>query len=116
MDNSSHELVITVNVTCMMVLASIYLSISARLPSPHVSFVHVFSPELVFSFISSLFLKSCPPTATIKTIEIWLLFNLAYPFLVIMVNIMLQVSNKRLVYVLIDSIREQRREKRQGRR
>ena len=47
----------------MMVLASIYLSVSASLPT----------------------------TAEIKPVEIWLLFNLAYPFLVILVNIFLQV-------------------------
>ena len=47
----------------MMVLASIYLSVSASLPS----------------------------TANIKPVEWWLLFNLAYPLLVIMVNVVLQV-------------------------
>ena len=49
--------------TSMMVLASIYLSVSSSLPS---------SPN-------------------IKPVEIWLLFNLAYPFLVIIVNVLLQV-------------------------
>ena len=58
-----YELIITVNITCMMVLASVYLSVSASLPS----------------------------TQTIKPVEIWLLFNLAYPFLVIMANIIKQV-------------------------
>ena len=53
----------------MMVLASIYLSVSASLPNAY----------------------------GIKPVEIWLLFNLAYPFLVIMVNIFLQV----LLYLLI---------------
>ena len=47
----------------MMVLASIYLSVSASLPN----------------------------TYGIKPVEIWLLVNLAYPFLVILVNIFLQV-------------------------
>ena len=49
--------------TSLMVLASIYLSVSSSLPS---------SPN-------------------IKPVEIWLLFNLAYPFLVIIVNVLLQV-------------------------
>ena len=47
----NYELVISVNITCMMVLASVYLSVSGSLP----------------------------PTAAIKTVEIWLLFNLTYP-------------------------------------
>ena len=50
----------------MMVLASIYLSVSASLPN----------------------------TYGIKPVEIWLLFNLAYPFLVILVNIILQVPSR----------------------
>ena len=49
----------------MMVLASIYLSVSSSLPS----------------------------TPNIKPVEVWLLFNLAYPFLVILVNIVVNVSN-----------------------
>ena len=47
----------------MMVLASIYLSVSTSLPS----------------------------TPNIKPVEFWLLANLAYPFLVILVNVALQV-------------------------
>ena len=60
----NYELVITVNITCMMVLASVYISVS----------------------------NSLPVTAAIKHIEIWLLFNLAYPVMVIVVNIILQVN------------------------
>ena len=60
---SKCDLVITVNVTCMMVLASVYLSVSTSLPS----------------------------TQAIKPVEVWLLFNLAYPLLVITTNILLQV-------------------------
>ena len=59
----TYEFIITVNITCMMVLSSIYLSVSTSLPT----------------------------TAAIKPVEIWLLFNLAYPFLVIMINIVVQV-------------------------
>ena len=58
-----YSMIITVNMTCMMVLASVYLSVSASLPS----------------------------TAEIKPVEVWLLFNLAYPLLVIIVNVLLQV-------------------------
>ena len=63
--DSKYDLVITVNITSMMVLASIYLSVSTSLPS----------------------------TPNIKPVEIWLLFNLVYPFLVILINICLSVSN-----------------------
>merc|ERR1712142_1115964 len=52
--NDSYELLITVNITCMMVLASVYLSVSSSLPS----------------------------TPNIKPVELWLLFNLAYPFFI----------------------------------
>ena len=62
--HNKYDILFTVNITCMMVLASIYLSVSASLPN----------------------------TYGIKPVEIWLLFNLAYPFLVILVNICLQVS------------------------
>ena len=48
----------------MMVLASVYLSVSSSLAS----------------------------TPNIKPVEIWLLFNLAYPFLVILVNVIIQVA------------------------
>ena len=47
----------------MMVLASVYLSVSASLPS----------------------------TANIKPVEWWLLFNLTWPFLIIVTNIIIQV-------------------------
>ena len=61
--DTRYDLVFTINITCMMVLASVYLSVSVSLPS----------------------------TSDIKPVEIWLLFNLAYPFLVIFVNVLLQV-------------------------
>ena len=64
--DSRHVLIITVNITSMMVLASIYLSVSASLRK----------------------------TQDIKPVEVWLLFNLAYPFLVILVNIAINVSLK----------------------
>ena len=64
--DSSHDLIITVNITSMMVLASIYLSVSASLRKTH----------------------------NVKPVEVWLLFNLAYPFFVILVNIVISVSVK----------------------
>ena len=71
--DSKYDLIITVNITSMMVLASIYLSVSASLPS----------------------------TAAMKPVEVWLLFNLAYPFLVIFVNIILQVKSLLMIIILI---------------
>ena len=59
-----YSLIYTINITCMMVLASVYLSVSSSLPS----------------------------TANIKPVEIWLLFNLAFPLIIILVNILLQVT------------------------
>ena len=60
---SGYDIIITVNITCMMVLTSVYLSVSSSLPS----------------------------TPNIKPVEVWLLFNLAYPFLVIITSIFLEV-------------------------
>ena len=61
---SKNTLIFELNITSLMVLASIYLSVSNSLPS----------------------------TPNIKPVEVWLLFNLAYPFFVIIVNVLLQVS------------------------
>ena len=63
--NDKYDLIITVNITCMMVLASVYLSVSSSLPS----------------------------TPVIKPIEAWLLYNLSYPFFVIVNNVGLQVKS-----------------------
>ena len=62
-DEDKFSLVYTINITCMMVLASVYLSVSSSLPT----------------------------TSDIKPVEVWLIFNLAYPMLVILVNVLLQV-------------------------
>ena len=59
-----YSMIYTINITCMMVLASVYLSVSSSLPS----------------------------TPNIKPVEVWLLVNLAFPFLVILVNVCLQVG------------------------
>ena len=72
-----------------MVLASIYLSVSSSLPS----------------------------TANIKPVEVWLLFNLAYPLLVIIVNVKHQVCFVTyyiyyLLYILSKGLTEEERRKR----
>ena len=61
-----YSLIYSINITCMMVLASVYISVSENLP---VSF-------------------------NIKPIEQWLLFNLFWPFLIIISNILLQVEGQ----------------------
>ena len=53
--NTRFDLVYTINITCMMVLASVYLSVSASLPT----------------------------TSDIKPIEIWLQFLRIYVFTII---------------------------------
>ena len=62
--DTKYDLIYTINITCMMVLASVYLSVSSSLPS----------------------------TSDIKPVEVWLLFNLAFPVMVIIVNVLLQVK------------------------
>ena len=59
-----YETIYAINITCMMVLASIYLAVSTSLPA----------------------------TAEIKPVEVWLLYSLVYPVLVIVLNIITQVS------------------------
>ena len=61
--DSKYDLIITVNITIMMVLASIYVSVSGSLQS----------------------------TPSIKPVELYLVFNLLYPFLVLIVNVARQV-------------------------
>ena len=62
--DDKYSLIYTINITCMMVLASVYLSVSASLPT----------------------------TSDMKPVEVWLLFNLAFPLIVMLTNIVLQVS------------------------
>ena len=62
--DSAYDLIITVNMTSMVVLASIYMSVSMSLPN----------------------------TPDIKPVEVWLVFSIAYPFLVIITNVVMQVS------------------------
>ena len=59
--------VIGVNITCMMVLSSIYIAVSGSLPV----------------------------TSSIKYVEIWLLFSLIYPFLVVLINTFIHVERNK---------------------
>ena len=54
--------IIKVNMTCMMVLSAMYISVS----------------------------NSLPTTSEIKFVEIWLLFSLAYPFCIILTQVFIQ--------------------------
>ena len=62
--SSTYELLVTVNITCMMVLTSVYLSVSSSLPN----------------------------TPNIKPVEEWLLVMLSYPFFIIIIAICHQVD------------------------
>ena len=64
--DSKYDLIITVNMTSMVVLATIYMSVSMSLPN----------------------------TPDIKPVEVWLFFSIAYPFWVIITNVVMQVSLK----------------------
>ena len=58
------EAIITTNITCMTVLASLYI----------------------------LFSSVVPQTSYIKLVDIWFLFNLVYPFSLILIQIFIQKS------------------------
>ena len=60
------ETIITVNITCMMVLSALYISVSTSLPA----------------------------TSNIKYIDIWLLYSLVFPFLIILINLSLYYAKK----------------------
>ena len=60
--DTKYDMIYTINITCMMVLASVYLSVSASLP-----------------------------------VEVWLIFNLAYPFITILVNVLMQVVSSYII-------------------
>ena len=68
--DNKYDIIFTVNITCMMVLASIYLSVSASLPI----------------------------TPAIKPVEFWLLLSLSYPFFIIVISILQQVQNSTLFH------------------
>ena len=56
------EAIITTNITCMTVLASLYI----------------------------LFSSVVPQTSYVKLVDIWFLFNLIYPFILILIQIFIQ--------------------------
>ena len=57
--------IIKVNMTCMMVLSALYVSVS----------------------------NSLPTTSYIKYVEIWLIFSLIYPFLIVLIQTFIQKAN-----------------------
>ena len=59
--------IVKVNLTSMMVLSAIYVSVSSSLPA----------------------------TASIKNVEIWLLFSFIYPFLIVLTQTFIQRSKLR---------------------
>ena len=67
LDNAEHlELIITVNITSLMVLSALYISVS----------------------------NSLPATSDIKHVDIWLLFSLFIPFCFVLLNILIYVSSQ----------------------
>ena len=74
--DNKYDMVLTVNVTIMMVLASIYLSAATNLPT----------------------------TPNIKPVEIWLLFNLVYNFSIIMISVLMQVRFVEISFSVDHSI------------
>ena len=67
LDNTEHlELIITVNITSLMVLSALYISVS----------------------------NSLPATSDIKHVDIWLLFSLFIPFCFVLLNILMYVTSQ----------------------
>ena len=75
LDNSQYlEAIISLNITSLMVLSALYISVSTTLPA----------------------------TASIKHVDIWLLSSLIFPFLIVLINISIYLVNegkKRVVKV-----------------
>ena len=75
LDNSQYlEAIISLNLTSLMVLSALYISVAASLPA----------------------------TSSIKHVDIWLLSSLIFPFLIVLLNIAIYVVNqgkKRVVQV-----------------
>ena len=59
-----YQMVINVNITCLLALASVYMGVATSLPS----------------------------TANIKPVEFYLIYNLVYPFLTILLAVYIQVE------------------------
>ena len=67
LDNAEHlELIITVNITSLMVLSALYISVS----------------------------NSLPATSDIKHVDIWLLYSLFIPFCFVLLNILIYVTSQ----------------------
>ena len=75
LENSQYlEAIISLNITSLMVLSALYISVSTTLPA----------------------------TASIKNVDIWLLSSLIFPFLIVLINISIYLLNegkKRVVQV-----------------
>ena len=68
LDNAKYlETIITVNITSLMVLSALYISVS----------------------------NSLPATSDIKYVDIWLLFNLVFPFFIVLLNILIYITGLR---------------------
>ena len=63
-----YQMVINVNITCLLALASVYLAVASSLPS----------------------------TSDIKPVEYFLIYNLLYPFLTILLAVIIQVTKWKL--------------------
>ena len=63
-----YQMVINVNITCLLALASVYLAVASSLPS----------------------------TSDIKPVEHFLIYNLLYPFLTILLAVIIQVTKWKL--------------------
>ena len=61
-----YQMVINVNITCLLALASVYMGVATSLPS----------------------------TANIKPVEFFLIYNLVYPFLTILLAVYIQVQDR----------------------
>ena len=73
-----HQMVINVNITCLLALASVYLAVATSLPS----------------------------TSSTKPVEVFLIYNLAYPFLTILLAVAIQVlSSTDELSILFLSVR-----------
>ena len=65
-----YQMVINVNITCLLALASVYLAVASSLPS----------------------------TSSIKPVEYFLIYNILYPFFTILLAVIIQVDLGFLLY------------------
>ena len=74
-----YQMVINVNITCLLALASVYLAVASSLPS----------------------------TSSIKPVEYFLIYNILYPFFTILLAVIIQVHLGFLLYNIIMHITQQ---------